>query len=609
MRKRKKLIENPKHKKRGVFYLIIILIIIGGSFFLFQEIYSLAIYPRVYCADNLRLTGLKFNETKSLIEILVKKIEKQGFSFSVKTELGEKQIIIQSTQIALTDPDLSRHLVSFDVNKTLENAFQIGRGGNFYQRIKKIILSLTKDQIVNLVFEINQDEIRQVLEENFKGLEKPAQDAHLVVSNQELVLIQESAGFTLDYDTAIKQLELGLKDFQNKEIKVDILPKALQIKAENSEKAFIEAQELFNAAPYTLVYEDRIWVLPNVKIGEWFEFKKGGFDKIVLGFNQQSIQGYLQEISKEINISPIKPQLEIENERVVEFQVGRSGLLLDQDKNAIIIAQAILDKKEQIDLKIDEIEPISLSKDIDSFGIKELIAEGTSNFAGSPQNRRHNIKVGAEKLHGILIKKDQEFSLVEAIGEIDKEAGFLPELVIKGDRTIPEYGGGLCQIGTTMFRLAIDAGLPITERRPHSYRVSYYEPAGTDATIYSPWPDLKFINDTNYYLLLQTEIQGDELIFKFYGTSDGRIVETTKPELSKITQPGPVQYIETTELALGETKKIESAHAGANAEFKNIVIFPNGIVREDIWKSYYRPWSEVWLVGKEIIEVEEEIIN
>ena len=85
MRTGKKSTKSSKYQKRGIFYLVIILIIIGGYFFLFQEIYALAIYPRVYCADNLRLTGLKFNEAKALMEILVEKIEKQGFSFSAQT--------------------------------------------------------------------------------------------------------------------------------------------------------------------------------------------------------------------------------------------------------------------------------------------------------------------------------------------------------------------------------------------------------------------------------------------------------------------------------------------------------------------------------------------
>ena len=67
--------------------------------------------------------------------------------------------------------------------------------------------------------------------------------------------------------------------------------------------------------------------------------------------------------------------------------------------------------------------------------------------------------------------------------------------------------------------------------------------------------------------------------------------------------------IETDELKPGEKKKIESAHAGASARFKNTIYFANGIVREDVWKSYYRPWPEIWLVGKEIEEIEEEIEN
>ena len=271
MRIGKKSTKRLKYQKRGIFYLVIILIITGGYFFLFQEIYTLAIYPRIYYANDLKLTGLKFNEVKALTEILVEKIEKQGFSFSAQTELGEKKVVIQPTQIALTDPDLSRHLVSFDISKTLENAFQIGREGNFYQRIKKIILSLTRDQTVDLVFEMNQDEILRVLEENFKELEKPAQNAHLLVSNQRLVLVQESAGFILDYDTAIEQLKTELKSFQNKEIKINTLFKEPQIRAENSGKALNQANDLFQLAPYTLVYKNKKWILPDTKIGEWYE--------------------------------------------------------------------------------------------------------------------------------------------------------------------------------------------------------------------------------------------------------------------------------------------------------------------------------------------------
>ena len=99
-----------------------------------------------------------------------------------------------------------------------------------------------------------------------------------------------------------------------------------------------------------------------------------------------------------------------------------------------------------------------------------------------------------------------------------EKAGWLPELVIKGNKTVPELGGGLCQIGTTLFRAILASGLPITERQSHSYRVRYYEPAGADATIYEPRPDFRFVNDTGNYLLINGYVEGDEVTFEVWGT-------------------------------------------------------------------------------------------
>jgi vancomycin resistance protein YoaR len=235
---------------------------------------------------------------------------------------------------------------------------------------------------------------------------------------------------------------------------------------------------------------------------------------------------------------------------------------------------------------------------INNLGIQELVGTGTSDFSGSPVNRRHNIKVGAAKLNGVLIAPGEEFSLNKTLGNIDGSTGYLPELVIKGDKTIPEYGGGLCQIGTTAFRVALDAGVPITERRPHSYRVVYYEPAGMDATIYSPSPDLKFINDTPAYLLLQTKIDGNDLTFELWGTPDGRKVEMTTPKVYHFVSPGPTKIIETTDLAPGVKKCTERAHTGADAEFDRTITYNNGEIKTETWTSHYVPWSAVCLVGK-----------
>ncbi len=590
--------------KRIIFYFLIVLIFFEGFLFAFRKFYEKEIYSRIYVGENIAIGGLKVEEAEFLIRLLIKKIEKQGFVFKAKTELGEKEIILKTESIALTDPDLSRQLVYFDIQKTINNAFQIGREENLFKRGRSLIESFFKNKKINLVVEIGQEEFIQILEKNFGEMELLPQDAGFKMVKEKLQLVDGKSGFILDYQAAGEILKKQLQNFDNKEIEIPVIFKNPEIKKEELERVFPKVEQIIAESPYLINFMEKKWEIFPSQIISWFNFEKDEFNQINPAFKQKLIIEFLKEISKEVDVNPIKPKLKMGIGRVIEFQAGENGLVLNREKTADLIAQSILRNKKEIPLIIDKIEPESLPEDINSLGIKELVARGVSNFAGSPKNRRENIKVGMEKLHGLLIKPDEEFSLIEAIGPVDEKAGFLPELVIKGDRTVPEYGGGLCQIGTTVFRLVLNAGLPITERSPHSYRVSYYEPAGTDATIYQPHPDLRFINDTGNHLLLQGEIEENNLIFKFYGTSDRRKVETGIPEIYNIVSSGLPRFIETTDLSPGEKRKIESAHAGADAIFKNKITFSNGIVREDIWKSHYRPWSEVWLVGKETSELD-----
>jgi vancomycin resistance protein YoaR len=175
----------------------------------------------------------------------------------------------------------------------------------------------------------------------------------------------------------------------------------------------------------------------------------------------------------------------------------------------------------------------------------------------------------------------------------------LPELVIKKDKTVPEFGGGLCQIATTIFRAVLASGLPILERQSHSYRVPYYEPAGVDATVYDPRPDFKFLNDTGYHILIQSKIEGNFLIFEFWGTKDGRAVEQSKPVIYNVKPAPPSKLIETLDLPVGKKKCTERAHTGADAVFTYTVTYADSAVKKQEFRSRYKPWGEVCLIGVE----------
>jgi len=118
-----------------------------------------------------------------------------------------------------------------------------------------------------------------------------------------------------------------------------------------------------------------------------------------------------------------------------------------------------------------------------------------------------------------------------------------------------------------------------------------------DATIYNPKPDFRFLNDTGNYLLWQARTEGDQVVFELWGTGDGRLASTTTPRIFNIVSPPPVKIIETTDLKPGEKKCTERPHSGADTVFTYTVIYQNGEPKEQEFKSHYRPWQEVCLVG------------
>lgn len=280
-------------------------------------------------------------------------------------------------------------------------------------------------------------------------------------------------------------------------------------------------------------------------------------DKIVrLSYNPKKIYAYLEKLSLQINEAPTEPKLTIINKRATEFIEPKNGTKLDIFESVQETLIALQKNSKLVKLKTQNSIPKNSLSSLNSLGIKELIAKGESSFKGSPKNRKHNIKVGVEKMSGIILAPKEEFSFNKFLGPVEEDQGFLPELVIKKDGTVPELGGGLCQVSSTVFRSAVNAGLPIKERKNHAYAVQYYSPQGTDATIYPGSVDLRFINDTAAHILIWPSFKdADGLIFKIYGTKDDRTVTVEKPYQYDKNEDGSMKATwERTVVKDGKTK-------------------------------------------------------
>ena len=599
--KNKKFIFNKIVVVLATIFFIFLLIIVG-SYFIFEKKYSNKIYPGVFIA-GINMQGKTNKQAEKILNNKIDNISQIGIPFYYDYFQATLFPLVSSVE-----SDLTYQIIDFNIEESINKAITIGRDKNFLKNLTEKINILINKKNISINNKINKIEVEKFLQNNFSKFETPAQDAKLVFNKKNFKITKEIYGQAIDFKKAIKKLETNLTYLDSSPIKLSAKVEHPKIYKKDCLNIESKAKKIINKKPIILNYKTKQWIINREELISWLLLKKEN-NKIEVAINNELIIKFFNDnIASSTEKKPVDAKFKIENEKVVEFQASKDGIKLDTKKNIENIKKYLYNFNQNdnnIKIITKKIKSKFTTEKINNMGIKEIIGTGHSNFSGSPSNRRHNIKNGSDALNGLIIKPNEEFSLVKTLGEINAETGYLPELVIKDNKTIPEFGGGLCQVGTTLFRTVIASGLPVTARRNHSYRVSYYEPAGTDATIYNPWPDFKFINDTPNNILIQTRIEKDELYYDFWGTKDGRIATATYPVIYNIKKPAPAKYIETLDLAVGEKKCTEHAHNGADAYFDYKVIYPKTKnqekqkIKETRFKSHYVPWRAVCLIGVE----------
>lgn len=281
---------------------------------------------------------------------------------------------------------------------------------------------------------------------------------------------------------------------------------------------------------------------------------------------------------------------------------GRNGRSIAIEQLAKLMKHSIETGINTIEIPfIIESAEVVLSDNLKDMGVEGIMATGVSDFGRSPNNRVHNIMTGIAQFNGTLIQPGEIFSVGQHLGPVNGATGYLPELVIKGDKTEPDYGGGLCQVSTTAFRAVLHSGLSVVQRRNHSYSVSYYDPPGTDATIYYPSVDFKFQNDTESPIIMQAYNEGSKVYFTFYGKKIERQVEIYGPFVSNWRGAPPMKIEYTTDLVPGQRKKVGDAHNGFDTNMYRYVFDEKKEkqLHEDSFISKYQARPLFYLEGVE----------
>jgi vancomycin resistance protein YoaR len=328
-----------------------------------------------------------------------------------------------------------------------------------------------------------------------------------------------------------------------------------------------------------------------------------------LTYNKSPITEYLMELDDKYSRKPEDALFQFENGRVIAFKVEKNGIKVNTEKAHMDLDIALKrlprGRKDYIvvDVKDTIFKPAVTLASINNLGIEEEIGRGVSNYSGSIPGRVHNVILATSLLNGVIIPQGQTFSFNRTIGDISAATGYQQAYIIKDGQTILGDDGGVCQTSTTLFRAALNTGLPIVERVAHAYRVHYYEndkKPGFDATTFAPSVDLKFKNDTPAAILIQTEInkETEELTYIFYGKKDGRQVTVSDVSLWDPRPAPEPRYQDDPTLKRGITKQVDWAASGIRSKFHYKSVRADGtIIQDRDFISNYRPWQAVYLVG------------
>ncbi|OGH68809.1 MAG: hypothetical protein A2754_03435 [Candidatus Magasanikbacteria bacterium RIFCSPHIGHO2_01_FULL_47_8] len=598
----------------------ILLLVLVGYAVVYEKMYEKKVFPGVYMGDT-TLSGMTRDELVRFIENFNNLFSKEGIRLTVTDQNGEEHKITLSPIVS--GGDNAVEILRLNSDEFARLALGVGRSPFLLPRLwEPLINRFIFPRRLTVPVSINEKNLIDALRQSLGKFEQPPENARVSFTNPfttDYKILPERAGVAFDYSEIARRLRSNVSRLSFDSVKITLTQYSPTVTAKEVEAIAARLPMLFEGGEFVMRYEDGTgeaeeWAINPGMLKNWLDVERGEKNSLLFSLTEAEVKNFLDTIKPDIEVEAREAKFEIENGKVKEFQASRTGIALDGDASYQAIAQAFRERNFKADATTTVInlativaEPKLKTTEVNDFGISEIIGSGTSTFKDSHTNRIKNIAHAVERLNGVLIKPDEEFSALKSAGPFTSANGYLPEQVIKGREIKLEIGGGMCQIGTTLFRMAMNSGMDITARRNHSLVVGYYaDPVngnpGTDATLYEPYLDLKFKNDTGSHLLLQTAIDYNKqmLTFTLWGKPDGRAGWYTHPLVSKWIPSGDPQEIKVDDGTLkpGEIK-CQAAFRGAVASFIYTRITPAGERLERIFDSYYRPLPKICTVGVE----------
>jgi len=426
-----------------------------------------------------------------------------------------------------------------------------------------------------------------------EALDRPGVEPRLALRGLEPQIVPGRSGRALDREATAQLIVRSLTGFSNAPVALPLGVDRPRLHAGDLAGARAKLTVALSA-PVELAYGPGGWRLSRRKIARLLELPSGGSRALHIG--GPAANRFFANLRKRVEHAPKDAGFAIGARNSVRVVPGEAGRGVDAQATTQALLTAMLSTVDrEAELRVVAVAPERTTREAQAMGITGLVGAYETAYGGVA-NRIHNVQLVAHLIDNHLIAPGTEFSFNGTTGERSSDKGFLEAPVIINGELKTGLGGGVCQVSTTTFNAAYEAGLSITDRTNHALYISHY-PLGRDATVNYPDTDLRFLNDTDHWLLLRTFVGSSSLTVALYGAPQNRRVESEASPLV-VTGAPPVKRVSDPNLLVGQTALEEAGSPSRSTSARRRVYSADGkLMYDHTWYSSYRAEPRVIRVG------------
>lgn len=485
---------------------------------------------------------INMNNTNIIDGVFIQGIDVSNLSVEdAKSKLSSIINEYISKEITLKYGDFSKTLVpsqfnvNFDVDSAVQTAYSIGRSGNVFENNFAILNALLNSNNIGQNMEYDSELLDALLLELNNELPGRMENSGYYVDGTSLIIDSGKEGVNVDTEVLANRIAKALNDINNQDIVIEI--------------------PVVNVAPSPID---------------------------------------LDAIYNEVHKDPVDAYYTTD-----PYVVHPSSTGLDFDISMDEAREMLKTYQEEYTIPLKVTYPSVSTNDIGSEAFPDLLSSFRTSFTSSNSNRSTNIRLCSEKINGTVLMPGETFSFNQVVGKRTPEAGFKPATAYSGGKVVQEYGGGICQVSSTLYNAVLYANLEITERTNHGYKPSYVDP-GLDATVSWGGPDFKFTNNRDYPIRIVCDTSNKILNIYIYGLKRDTDYKVVLDAQYVSTVYFKTVYQKDSSLASGQSRVIQSGSNGCKTATYKYLYDANGtlVSSECISRDTYNPHNKIVAVGE-----------